>query len=262
MNRGVFFGAVRQRPFGGSITQSQVDGINAILDEWEKQALTDLRWLAYMLATSYHETGHTMLPITEYGAVSYFDKYDVGTKIGRALGNTEKGDGYRFRGRGYVQLTGRANYVKASHELSVDLIRDPEKALDKTVAAQIMFRGMIEGWFTGKKLSDYFSAGKTDWVEARRIINGTDRATMIGGYAQDFHNALQASALPDVEWHPDQPVAPPHAPPDVPASPPPKPPIPPSKPPTGAIATGASLGLIALIIALWDKISSFFHHLF
>lgn len=192
MNRPAFFAAIRADLFAGKLSQSQVDGITAILDEWDRRGLNDLRQLAYMLATTIHETARTMQPITEYGKVSYFDKYEPQTSIGKALGNKVKGDGYRFRGRGYVQLTGRANYDKASGKVGAALLVDPDLALDPDIAAKIMFAGMIEGWFTGKKLADYFKDGNADWKNARRIINGLDKADTIAKYGKAFYRALQA----------------------------------------------------------------------
>jgi len=191
LDRTVFFAAIRKSPFGGRIGPNQVAGCEAILAEWEKRELGDLRWLAYMLATTFHETAKTMRPITERGPVSYFNKYEPGTRTGKVLGNTIKGDGYRFRGRGYVQLTGRANYTRAAEELGSDFLAFPDKALLSTHAAAILFLRMTEGWFTGVKLATCFTGIKTDWRNARRIINGLDCADQIAGYARDFHAALQ-----------------------------------------------------------------------
>ncbi len=170
--------------FGGKMTQAQVDGVGTVLAATEGQPKT---FRAYMLATDFHETAATMRPITEYGKRAYFDKYEPGTAVGARLGNTQSGDGFLFRGRGYVQLTGRANYLRAGAKLGIDLIRDPDLALRPEIAAVIMLRGMLEGWFTGKKLSDYLPG---DYVNARRIINGTDRAALIAGYARTFEAAL------------------------------------------------------------------------
>lgn len=186
-----FFAVARIAPFGGAMTQDQVDGCKAIIAEWEKRKLTDLRVLAYMLATCFWETARTMQAIHERGQVSYFDKYNVGTRIGNALGNTEVGDGYRFRGRGYVQLTGRANYRRMGKLLKVDMEANPELAL--TYAAPIMFEGMIRGLFTGKKLADYFGSGIADWRNARRIINGLDKADEIANIARRFATALNGA---------------------------------------------------------------------
>lgn len=170
--------------FGGRMTQVQVDGCEAILAAVKSLPLSHQ---AYLLATAFHETDQTMQPIFEYGAKKYFDKYNAGTSIGARLGNTQPGDGYLFRGRGYVQITGRANYAKAGAKLGLDLIADPDAALRQSVAARIMVLGSTEGWFTGKKLSDYLPG---DFRGARRVINGLDKADMIAGYARVFQGAL------------------------------------------------------------------------
>lgn len=189
MDRGKFFTSVRASLFGGKMTNSQVQGMETILDEWDAEGLTDHRWLAYMLGTAFLETAHTMQPITEFGGRKYFDKYDTG-ELARRLGNTPEadGDGYKYRGRGLVQITGLANYQKFG------IANDPDKALEDETAVKIMFVGMKNGSFTGKKLSDYFLGAKADWINARRIINGTDRAADIAGYAKKFLAAIDAAA--------------------------------------------------------------------
>lgn len=199
LDRKIFFDGIRQGPFPGRLTREQVQGVSAILDEWKRRDLTDQRWLAYMLATAFHETAATMQPIYERGQRSYFNKYEPGTKIGKRLGNKQKGDGYLYRGRGLVQLTGRANYKKMGGLLYVDLERDPDKALKPTIAVAIMFEGMLRadsfrGDFTGKALEDYFNEDKTDWINARRIINGVDRAQDIAGIAKQFYADLVAAS--------------------------------------------------------------------
>ena len=168
-----FFDAIRPM-FGGRITPMQVAGLETLLAATEGLPISHR---AYLLATAFHETCQTMHPITEYGGRRYFDKYDTG-RLAEALGNTPEadGDGYIFRGRGYVQITGRANYIKAGGRLGFDLMNNPGVALHPTVAALILVRGCSDGWFTGKKLSDYLPG---DYIGARRVVNGTDRAVSI-----------------------------------------------------------------------------------
>lgn len=179
----------RIRPlFGGRLTSSQVEGINAILAAVDGLPLAHR---AYLLATAFHETAQTMQPITERGARAYFDKYEPGTAIGRRLGNTRAGDGYLFRGRGYVQITGRTNYAKAGAALGIDLIANPDAALRQPIATRIMVLGSCEGWFTTRKLDDYLLSRPPDYRNARRVINGTDRAELIAGYARTFEGTLK-----------------------------------------------------------------------
>jgi putative chitinase len=193
-NHTTFFNGYRD--LYGKLNQSQVSGLDNLLGYVELDAdVSDLRWAAYMLATVKHECADTFQPITERGAKSYFDKYEVGTKIGKSLGNTVKGDGYLYRGRGYVQITGRANYQKMTEKLSLtsdeDLILHPDSALHPDIAYRIMSYGMRKGSFTGKKLTDYINAAKCDYNNARRLINGVDQADKIEGYAVNFETVLK-----------------------------------------------------------------------
>ena len=185
------FWTAARKIFGGALTQAQVNGIETILAASEGLPIGHR---AYLLATAKHETADTMQPITEYGGRKYFDKYDTG-KLAKALGNTpdKDGDGYLYRGRGYVQITGRANYAKAGGKLGVDLIGNPDAALNPDIAARILVRGCSEGWFTGKKLDDYLP---DDFRNARRVVNGTDRAELIAGYAIEFGKALATETAP------------------------------------------------------------------
>lgn len=187
LNRTTFFAYVRNAPFGGRLSTAQVQGMEAVLDAWNNNWDTgDLRHLAYALATTFHETGATMQPIKERGSDKYLSKYDTG-KLAQALGNTPAadGDGQLFAGRGLVQITGRTNYRKFGIE------RTPDKALEMSTAVVIMFKGMINGMFTGRKLSDYFNFEKDDPIGARAIINGKDKAKLIAGYHKNFLDALQ-----------------------------------------------------------------------
>lgn len=186
MNMDAFYTVIR--PLFGALDQKQVDGINFLLAA--APADMPLTHRAYVLATVFHETAKRMRPIFEFGGKDYFTKYD-----GRAtLGNTMPGDGFRFRGRGYVQITGRRNYAFAGGELGVDLIGQPDRALEPEIAAKILYRGMAEGWFTGRGMSRYLppsGADKAAYMAARRVVNGQDKAEVIAGYAQAFEAALR-----------------------------------------------------------------------
>lgn len=153
---------------------------------------TDRRKLAYCLATFKWETAHTMRPIDERGGDAYFNKrYGPETKVGKMLGNTKPGDGALYHGRGYVQITGRSNYAKAKRLTGIDLISEPASAKEPEVAYQIAIQGMTDGWFTGKKLSNYFFADTADYVNARRMINGLDQADKIAEIARSYSEILR-----------------------------------------------------------------------
>jgi putative chitinase len=201
INRQAFFTDVRRSLFNGRLGSRQAEGINAIVDRWKTgpEAL-DRRQLAYALATAHHETGRTFQPIRERGGAEYLRRnYDITgnrPQLARANGNLEPGDGIRYAGRGFVQLTWKNNYRFAGDKLGIDLAAQPDRALELTPATEILIRGMQEGWFTGKKLSDYFNASDTDWVNARRIINGVDMARTIASYARAYFAALGSEAAP------------------------------------------------------------------
>jgi putative chitinase len=174
MNREYFFNRVRLSVFGGKLSAKQVDGITRILnyrdEKWPKMSDSEL---AYLLATVVHETGFEMQPISERGGQRYLRSKRY----------------FPFYGRGLVQITWERNY-RLFNALPV------EKALEWPIALDIAFRGMVLGMFTGKKLADYIGPGKNDYVAARRIINGTDRARLVAGYARAFQDALKQANTP------------------------------------------------------------------
>ena len=175
IDRKEFYSQIRATLVKGGLSQPQVDGFEAILDEWEKRKLTDLRWLAYIMATAWHETAQRMQPIEEFGRGR-----------GKAYAPT-------YYGRGFVQITWERNYARLSDVIGVDLVTHPEKALEMDNAIQILFVGMIDGLFTGKALSDYFDKN-ADWRGARAIVNGKDRAAEIAGYAQKIWDSLRLAS--------------------------------------------------------------------
>jgi len=198
IDRKFFFQHLKDTGLFASLSQSQVGGMTTILDHWEqKSGLKDSRYLAYMFGTAYKETGRTMQPIREgfakttEGAIkavtALYNKGGIKTNYSLP----DKTTGKSYFGRGFVQITWLKNYQAFSKILNIDLVNNPDLALDPAVATEIMFYGMINGTFTTKKLSDYFTAdGKSDWKNARRIINGLDCADEIAGYAQKFYQSI------------------------------------------------------------------------
>ena len=169
---------------------------------------------AYVLATAYHETAHTMKPVREYGG----EKYLKSKKY------------YPYVGMGYVQLTWDYNYKKASKLLDVDFLKNPKLLLDPKYASPIIVVGMMEGWFTGKKLSDYITLKISDFKSARKIVNGLDKAELIADYAKQYDNMLKdigyGEQMPVIL--PDKPVQPLPDDPGVPVPENPKPSVKPN----------------------------------
>lgn len=187
IDRTKFFQLLRQKWFQRQgLKQETVDGINSILDEWEKQNAYDPRWLAYILATTKWETAHTFQPIRETGGQAYLRSKRY----------------YPYYGRGFVQLTWDYNYEKYG------IKNNPDKALEPRIAAYILIHGMVNGVFTGKKLSNYFSNSKDDPVNARRIVNGTDRAQEIAAIYRSMLEIVRATTSNVAEQEGGDPTSP------------------------------------------------------
>jgi len=181
------FDILRAELFGGTLSTSQVQALNFLVDRCKLSGMTYPE-CAYTLATVYHETGvpvkgkgveRTMLPVKEAGSEAYLrsKKY------------------YPYIGYGYVQLTWKDNYKRIGKLIGVDLIKHPEKALEPEIAAKIMVQGMLNGWFTGVGFRRKRPVGRYDrplYVRARAIINGTDKAELIADYAMIFEKALRS----------------------------------------------------------------------
>lgn len=211
INRTMFFDLVRAKPFGGSLTQDQVDGMNFKIDAWlRRYAIEDRRWLAYALATSFHETGRQMVPVREG-----FKKTDAAAR------KFVKDQGYEYAavdvvtqqvyyGRGDIQVTWAENYKKVGVMLDMGdvLYRNPDQMLDVTISAMALLEGMKQGIYRRDakgphKFERYFNPSLSDPYNAREIVNG-DKARvpknskitigrMIEGYYRDFLAALNAS---------------------------------------------------------------------
>lgn len=188
INRIAFFNRLKTYNLYSKLNDGHVQGFNAILDAWEANPLLiDQRWLAYMLATAYHETAKTMQPIAEYGK-GKGRKY--GSKI-KMSGKPYLQPDKIFYGRGFVQLTWYENYLKFGQLLGIDLLNDPDKAMEIKTATKILFTGMTQGLFTGVNLARYFNDQREDWQSARKIINGIDCAEKIAGYGKNFLECLK-----------------------------------------------------------------------
>ena len=254
MDRERFYAALRRKGsgvFGTSLKQTQVDGIEAVL-----AACVGLRlpFVAYILATCYHETAYTMQPVRETlaksddQAIARLDRAFAAGKLKwvKTPYWRKDADGKTWLGRGYVQLTHKFNYARAAKELGVDLVGDPGLAMQPTIAALILVRGSMEGWFTGKKLADYAAGDGFDYVNARRVINGDVKGNgaKIAAEAKAFEAALKEAG-----WTAEKAKVTPIAPTIAPA--PPAPPVAKPAPKFSLIAAAIAAAALALS-QFWD----------
>jgi hypothetical protein len=173
------------RVWRGKVSDAQEESITFLINAFEKQrVIQSIPQIAYCFATIAHETAWTFRPIKEYRS-----------KIGSAgRANQDRYWNTGYYGRGYVQLTWERNYKILGDRINYDLVSNPDKALDPIYAFMILVHGMNEGLFTGKKLSDFINGNQKDYDNARRIINGKDKAKQISEYALHFEKILKNSA--------------------------------------------------------------------
>ncbi|HNI60948.1 MAG TPA: hypothetical protein PKW11_13465, partial [Pseudomonadota bacterium] len=175
-----------------------------LIHESARAGVTNPNQVAYEMATTRRES-HMGNWMNEFGGNAYFEKkYGMHSSHRDDLQNTHPGDGAAFHGRGLVQITGRRNYTDWTNRLgnehyqhngeNVDLVNHPELAADPGIAARIAVEGMRDGTFTGRKLGDYVNDQKTDYYNARRVINGTDSAQEIADQATSFQRVLKNHA--------------------------------------------------------------------
>lgn len=151
-----------------------------ILQECNNSGVTNLSQIAYILATAEHES-HLGEWMEEFAS-----GWDYEGRVGD-LGNNQAGDGPLFKGRGFVQLTGRKNYTDWKSKLGIDIVSNPERVMEPEIAAKILVQGMRQGSFTDVSLDDRIG---NDFVGAREIINGTDRANQIAAIADEYLKVL------------------------------------------------------------------------
>jgi hypothetical protein len=156
---------------------SREETIRSIIKLCREQGLTLNTQIAYVLATVQWETAHTFKPVKE----AYWKS---------ELWRQQNLRYFPYYGRGFVQLTWKSNYAKFSGILAIDMIKDPDLALDPYVSAFILVYGFKHGTFTGKAIAHYINESKTDFIGARRCINGTDKAIQIKNLAYAFLRQL------------------------------------------------------------------------
>jgi hypothetical protein len=133
-----------------------------IEQELDKRNLGSAACKVAAVATIGTEVGTSFKPINEFGSAAYFKQHYEGRLD---LGNTQPGDGVRYHGRGYIQLTGRANYRAYGSALGIPLEQKPERALEPAVAA-----GLLAAYFKDHAIEP--SAEKGDWKMVRKKVNG------------------------------------------------------------------------------------------
>ena len=162
----------------GTLDNTQRDSIREIVQAFVIYGDNDGEKLIYILATAWHES--KLRPIKEYRAKSGTALYEQQNRYWPS----------GYYGRGFVQLTWESNYRKMGSFLGIDLVGSPDLALQPEYAARIIVYGMMNGSFTRKKLGDYINLLQADYKNARRVVNGTDKATLIKGYAQQLENKV------------------------------------------------------------------------
>jgi hypothetical protein len=179
-----------------------------LLNSARAGGVTHSRRIAYLLATAQHAS-HFGARLEERGAEPAadgvdrsFDRFEPGTPLGTALGNTQPGDGARYRGRGFVAVKGRASYATWSQRLALPdelvdgnpvpyFIAYPDAMARPNVAAQTLVRGMRDGLFTGIPLGLHVNDKKADYHSARRVVGGLEHARDVAALAITFARAIE-----------------------------------------------------------------------
>lgn len=197
MNKAVFFTGIRADLFGGKLRQGVVDTVECILTECVKREVYDYRHIAYILGTAYHESYHARynpewrpvregFTVTNQAAIDHVTRLFKEGKIKSNYALPLKGISYY--GRGWVQITNPDNYSRLGDYYGIDLTNNPDKALERPVAATLLVDGMKQGWYTGRKLSMYITPANTDLLGARTVVNGQDKAQTVANYALKFYS--------------------------------------------------------------------------
>lgn len=166
-----------------SLDSKEISAIDEFIDYVDANiAKMQMNQWAYFFATVFHETNATFLPVRE----AYWISEDWRKKNLRY---------YPYYGRGFVQITWLKNYQYYSKTMGEDFVKFPDLMMVAKYSFRSSLDGFMNGTFTGKKISDYVNKDKTDYVGARRVINGTDKAQLIAKYAQLFEAVLRKSII-------------------------------------------------------------------
>ena len=194
INKDIFFKEYKKN-FNGILNKS-VEGLSNLIELCNfKKPFDDVRQLAYFFATIKHETALSFKPIREYGNANYFIKrYFLNPIQRRWLNNKSSSDAVKYCGRGYAMITGRGNYERFAKYLNIDIINKPELCLTTEVAFEILVYGFKNGAFAqGHNIDYYINENKCNYLDARKIINGTDKKNLVAKYATKFEIILKNS---------------------------------------------------------------------
>ncbi len=162
----------------GTLSTIQVQSVAQIISSFLENGDRDFRKLSYILATAWHES--KFLLVSEKRASPGTELYKIQDKYWHT----------GYYGRGFVQLTHKKNYEKLGHRLGIDLVNNPDLAMDRRYSADILVIGMMEGLFTGVSLVYYINS-ISNYYDARRVVNGLDRAQLIADYAVKINSKLE-----------------------------------------------------------------------
>lgn len=208
MNEAIFFQMIRRNPFGGKLSQAQVDGIKGLLTAFDQVGDGDKDTLAYGLATTFHETGRRMEPVREGNVKTDASARKAVNRLAEKRGPKSAVAkyalptgpyGHVYYGRGYPQLTWMENYANCSKDAGVDLVKNPDAMLDPIISARVLFRGIMDGRWNGQGKGIAYYEGADDFLddaeaaEARRTVNVKDKAHIIAGYHRKFYEALSVA---------------------------------------------------------------------
>ncbi|MGO4814761.1 hypothetical protein AB4156_35190 [Cupriavidus sp. 2MCAB6] len=157
----------------GHDLSTREETIEAIRSECLAQGIGSPEQAAYIVATVEWETAKTFRPVRE----AFWLSESWRKKNLRY---------FPYYGRGYVQLTWKNNYERYSELLAIDMVEDPDLALNAASALFILCHGFKTGAFTGHKITEYIHGSTADFANARRCINGTDHASDIARLADHY----------------------------------------------------------------------------